>query len=390
MTEFYARQDYIYDGDSRIFTIPFDSIEMRYIKVYINDVNCPYWQELNGSQVQIPDWVELTIGDVISIRRKTPINEQMVVFSDKSILNEESQNLAQKQLFYSMQELYDNNTQFKEDVEDALNNTSTELTNTVNSFKSDLETEITAGDDYLQEQFDNFEATVNLTAERLSMVEDGIVTAISRANQATQAAENANISANNAQTYAGKAQTFATQAESYAMAAGTSATLASETLSKVDTAGDNVLTSINSAKTNAITNINTAGTTQVSNVENAGANAISDVGTAKNNALSSINTKKNEALAEIEEAATPSDDAFQNYYTKSQVNTLLDGYYTKTQVDTTLGNYYTTTQIDNTLANYYTKSQTNTTFGNYYTKTQVDNIVGDIGNVLDSINGEVI
>ena len=58
MTEFYARQDYIYDGDSRIFTIPFVSIDMRHIKVYINDENCPYWTGLNDSQFQIPDWKE--------------------------------------------------------------------------------------------------------------------------------------------------------------------------------------------------------------------------------------------------------------------------------------------------------------------------------------------
>ena len=376
MTEFYARKDYIYDGDSRIFTIPFDCIDTRYIRVYVNGVSSS-WLKLNESQLQVADWVTLNAGDVISIRRETPINSQMVVFSDKSILNEENQNLAQKQLFYSMQELYDNNTQFKEDVEEALNDTTTELTNTVNTFKSDLEAEITAGDDYLQEQFDDFEATVNLTEERLDMVEDGIVTAISKANQATQAATEANTSANNAQTYAGNAQTSSTQAQGYATQAQTSATLASETLEDVNTAGENALISINSAKTEAITSINSATTNSTTSITNAGTSAVSDVGMAKDNALSAIDTRKNQALEEIEEAAIPSDDAFQNYYTKTQINNLFGGYYTTAQVDTTLGNYYT-------------KSQTDTTLSNYYNKSQVDTKIGDIATLLDSINGEVI
>lgn len=48
------------------------------------------------------------------------------------------------------------------------------------------------------------------------------------------------------------------------------------------------------------------------------------------------------------------------------------------------------TKSVNNLDNYYTKTQVDTTFTNYYTKTQIDNLIGDINNALDLINGEVI
>lgn len=257
MTEFYARKDYIYDGDSRIFTIPFPLIDTRFIKVYVNGVSTS-WLKLNDSQLQVADWVTLNAGDIISIRRETPINEQMVIFSDKSILNEENQNLAQKQLFYSMQELYDNNNQFKEDVENVLENTVTEVTNTVEEFKTDIEESINEGDSNLQTQFDNFKSTINLTAERIDLIDSSVVVAVNNAEIAKSAAEEAEEYANQAKTYS----------------QSTSATL-------------------------------------------------SEISTAKENALSEITTSKNETLLEIQEAAAPAISGFENYYSKTEIDTML-------------------------------------------------------------------
>lgn len=47
------------------------------------------------------------------------------------------------------------------------------------------------------------------------------------------------------------------------------------------------------------------------------------------------------------------------------------------------------------LENYYTKNEVddlldNIDLSNYYTKTEIDNMVGDIGTALDTINGEVV
>jgi len=44
----------------------------------------------------------------------------------------------------------------------------------------------------------------------------------------------------------------------------------------------------------------------------------------------------------------------------------------------------------NNLINYYTKTQIDTTLNSYATKTYVDNLIGDINNAIDLINGEVV
>ena len=42
------------------------------------------------------------------------------------------------------------------------------------------------------------------------------------------------------------------------------------------------------------------------------------------------------------------------------------------------------------LSNYYTKEEIDTKLNDYATKEYVNNLVGDIGSVIDAINGEVI
>lgn len=101
-----------------------------------------------------------------------------------------------------------------------------------------------------------------------------------------------------------------------------------------------------------------------------------------------------------------------NYYNKTQTNNLLSGkvdnttlndYYTKTRTDELLGGKVDTstynskmTQIDTSLGNKAnisdipTKTSDLTNDSDFTTKAYVDGLVGDIGEVLDEIQGEVI
>lgn len=118
MTEtFYARVDYTYQGGDRIFSVPFNYIKEEYINVLINNSVCLDWTNLSESQIQIDDNAELSIGDLVTIVRQTPIDERMVVFSDTSILNKDNQNLAQEQVFDAVQEIYDSNLKFQSDTD---------------------------------------------------------------------------------------------------------------------------------------------------------------------------------------------------------------------------------------------------------------------------------
>lgn len=120
MEKYYAREDYSYAGDS-IFTIPFPYIEKKHIAVFINDIPFIGYDFLTDYSIKIN--TDLVIGDIVSIRRNTPINERMVVWKNGSILKEESQNLADKQVIYAVQENNDRNEEFvsiSETVKDSL------------------------------------------------------------------------------------------------------------------------------------------------------------------------------------------------------------------------------------------------------------------------------
>ena len=71
MTQYYSRTDINYAGDSN-FTIPFSYIDKDDISVYVNDEFITTWTWLNDSQINISS--TLTTGDVITIKRNTPID----------------------------------------------------------------------------------------------------------------------------------------------------------------------------------------------------------------------------------------------------------------------------------------------------------------------------
>ena len=110
MITWYARNDVPYSGGEKQLSITFPYIKKEHIKVFVNDVETTEYHFLNESQIFLD--CELTTGDIMSVRRNTPIDAQMVTFTDTSILNAEKQNLAQKQVFNTIQEIYDNNQQF--------------------------------------------------------------------------------------------------------------------------------------------------------------------------------------------------------------------------------------------------------------------------------------
>lgn len=115
MTEYYSRVNYTYSSGSANFSIPFSYIDKEHIKVFINGEETQNYTYLTSSQIQISD--TLSSGDLVSVVRTTPINERMVEFTDTSILNEDTQNLAHEQIFDVMQEVYDSLNAHKEDVE---------------------------------------------------------------------------------------------------------------------------------------------------------------------------------------------------------------------------------------------------------------------------------
>jgi len=202
---YYARTDVSYSGGDKFFTITFSYIKKEHIKVYINDKATENFTFNTESQIVVND--DLVVGDVVSIRRTTPIDERMVVFSDTSILNKDTQNLAQEQLFDAMQEVYDNNIQFNIDTLDLIENNQSELEATIAvnkadtdkqiaDNKADTDKQISVNKADTDKQISDFEDEVNATietvseaAEKVNELEEAVQTAVQAAGTASEKAD---------------------------------------------------------------------------------------------------------------------------------------------------------------------------------------------------------
>ena len=198
MTTYYARVDYSYSGDSK-FTIPFSYIKKEHIVVLVNDVKTTNYTYITSSQIEVKD--ELQAGDVVSIRRTTPIKDKLVSFTDLNILNGEIQNLAQEQVFNAVQEMYDDNTQFKIDTE-----------NNILQNRTEIDAQIEANNQELLNIQSSFESEVNTTietvreaAEKINNLEQAVTTATSAATTANNAANTASAAAESATSAAATA-----------------------------------------------------------------------------------------------------------------------------------------------------------------------------------------
>lgn len=118
MTIYYARKEYIYEGGDAVFSIPFPYIKKNHINVLINGERTENYTFLNSTQIRVTQILDVKASIIIA--RTTPIDEKMVNFSNTSILDKDVQNLAQDQVFNTVQEIYDNNIVFQEETNETL------------------------------------------------------------------------------------------------------------------------------------------------------------------------------------------------------------------------------------------------------------------------------
>ena len=195
MTTYFARKEYTYSSGDAIFSIPFSYIKKEHISVYINDEETENYTYLNNSQIQVSDTLEA--GDIVSIVRSTPITSKMVEFSDTSILNKDTQNLAQDQVFNAIQEIYDNNIEFKletndnfDDYKDTVNTQITTISNAVDTANTNASNAVSTANE-ANTKAGNAVSTANTASSNAS-------TAVNTANNASTAAGNAVNTANSA------------------------------------------------------------------------------------------------------------------------------------------------------------------------------------------------
>ena len=215
MVQFYARHDTVYSGDS-IVAIPFSYIKKEHIKVYINDNEIKNYTFLNATQIQIDE--TLTINDIISVRRITPIDDKIVTYQNMSmVLNEDNLNLSQNQSINAIQELYDNNTQFEIDTTETIEANKQELIGIIADDKEEMLGIIDTNKTELENAQTEFETEINNTldvvisaAEKLETLDESVERAENAAVAAEQSANTATAEANEA---ASKAEEATEQAQ---------------------------------------------------------------------------------------------------------------------------------------------------------------------------------
>lgn len=106
MTQYYSRVERPFEGN-RIFTIPFPYLDENDISVSIEGKQTDAWEWLNTTSIMLNAPVDF--GELVEIRRNTPIKEKVVDYKNTSmVLNEDNLNLSHNQLVYATQEIYDN------------------------------------------------------------------------------------------------------------------------------------------------------------------------------------------------------------------------------------------------------------------------------------------
>lgn len=177
MTEYYAITDIEYQGGDKFFSFPFSYIKDDYIHVFINEEETQNYTFNLDNQIVVND--DLVEGDIVSIRRTTPIKNKLVTFSNTSILSADVQNLAQDQLFDVVQEAYDLQLRYEDKINKQVEN-----------FENQIQTELSTFQENINQQIETFsEEIINKVETKKAKLEEALVTCEAYAEQAKQFAQ---------------------------------------------------------------------------------------------------------------------------------------------------------------------------------------------------------
>ncbi|WP_163832008.1 phage tail fiber domain-containing protein [Spartinivicinus ruber] len=96
-------KDYIADGQTKDFAIPFKFLNQVHIKVFVDGKAQDH--VINNNVVSLASPPEANV--VVRVKRETPLHERAVDFDDGAILSEAVLDMANEQLFYVAQEVLD-------------------------------------------------------------------------------------------------------------------------------------------------------------------------------------------------------------------------------------------------------------------------------------------
>lgn len=104
------------DGSASTFSVPFTYISKDHVHLFVNGKEMPFhW--LNENTVGTYNFIPKA-GDIVEVRRITPLDTKLVNFHPSAVLTDEELNIATKQNFFLLQEFEEN---FNGTIGDILN-----------------------------------------------------------------------------------------------------------------------------------------------------------------------------------------------------------------------------------------------------------------------------
>lgn len=268
----YSYIEYVGDGSTKTFNIPFTYLKQADVKVYVGGVNTAFtFTSANiASLASAP-----ASGVVVRVARATDASARAVDFQDGSVLSESDLDTSADQVFKISQEAIDRaNEAVAKDVDGVFDAQSRRIKN--------LADPVNAKD-----------------AVNRSWAETGMT---SQLNQATAKASEAASSASTATTKASEAATSATNAAASASTAGTKATEASSSATTATTKASEASLSASTATTKAGEATASASTATTKATE--AASSASAASSSATSASSSATSASNSATAAAGSAST--------------------------------------------------------------------------------------
>jgi hypothetical protein len=189
----YSWVTYTGDGNTTNFSITFTFISRTHVKVYLDSVESTDWSWVSDGVIAMD--TAPAEGVVVRIQRETPKDSRLVTFQDAAIMTAEDQNDSADQNFMSMQEEYDNQSNYLQlGTDDKYNAQSKVIKNVA-------------------------DGVANTDAANKGQIDSLTSAAVAAAEAAQAAAETAQTNAETAETNAETAETNAETAETNAVAA---------------------------------------------------------------------------------------------------------------------------------------------------------------------------
>jgi hypothetical protein len=228
----YSWVTYTGDGNTTNFSITFTFISRTHVKVYLDSVESTDWSWVSDGVIAMD--TAPAEGVVVRIQRETPKDSRLVTFQDAAIMTAEDQNDSADQNFMSMQEEYDNQSNYLQ----------------------------LGTDDKYNAQSKVIKAVADGVADNDAVNVSQMQPYQTAAEAAQTAAEAAQAAAETAQTAAELAETNAETAETNAETAETNAETAETNAAASAAAASTSETNAGTSETNALSHKNDAETAQ--------------------------------------------------------------------------------------------------------------------------------